>query len=72
MKKTYSIEVDCPNCASKMEEIVKTTPGIKEASVNFLTLQMLVEFCDGADEKVTIKKAAQRVSDFDEDCVIIF
>ena len=30
MKKTYKIDVDCANCANKMEEATKKTPGVKE------------------------------------------
>ena len=33
MKKTYKIDVDCANCANKMEEAAKKTPGVKDATV---------------------------------------
>ena len=41
MKKTYKIEVDCANCANKMEEATKKTAGVKDATVNFMTLKMI-------------------------------
>ena len=44
MKKTYKIEVDCANCANKMEEAAQKTEGVKNATVNFMTLKMIVEF----------------------------
>ena len=47
MKKTYEIEVDCANCANKMEEAAKNTKGVKDAVVNFMTLKMKVEFEEG-------------------------
>ena len=47
MKKTYKIEVDCPNCAAKMEEAARKTAGVKDATVNFMTLKMNVEFNEG-------------------------
>ena len=47
MKKTYKIEVDCANCANKMEEAAKNTKGVKDATVNFMTLKMIVEFEEG-------------------------
>ena len=47
MKKTYKIEVDCANCANKMEDAAKKTSGVKDASVNFMTLKMAVEFEEG-------------------------
>ena len=49
MKKTYKIEVDCANCANKMELTAKKTPGVAEATVNFMTQKMVVEFVEGAD-----------------------
>ena len=44
MKKSCKIEVDCANCANKMELAAKKTPGVKDASVSFMTLKMSVEF----------------------------
>ena len=43
MKKTYKIDVDCANCANKMEEAAKNTAGVKDATVNFMALKMIVE-----------------------------
>ena len=44
MKKTYKIDVDCANCANKMEEAANNTNGVKKATVNFMTLKMDIEF----------------------------
>ena len=41
MKKTYKIDVDCANCANKMEDAAKNTAGVKDATVNFMALKML-------------------------------
>ena len=51
MKKTYKIDVDCANCANKMEEAAKNTAGVKDAAVNFRMLKMNVEFEEGQDPK---------------------
>lgn len=56
MKKTYKIEVDCANCANKMEEAAKRTAGVKDATVNFMMLKMNVEFEDGQDPKAVMKE----------------
>ena len=40
MKKSYSIEVDCANCANLMEEAARKTQGVKECSVSFMTQKM--------------------------------
>ena len=49
MKKTYKIEVDCANCANKMEEAARKTAGVRDASVSFMALKMTVDFEEGAD-----------------------
>ena len=54
MKKTYKIEVDCPNCAAKMEEAARKTAGVKDATVTFMTLKMNVEFNEGQDPKAVM------------------
>ncbi|MBQ6478855.1 MAG: cation transporter [Erysipelotrichaceae bacterium] len=70
MKKTYEIEVDCANCANKMEEAAKKTEGVKNATVNFMTLKMTVEFEDGADEKKVMKEVLKNCKKVEEDCEI--
>ena len=47
MKKTYEIEVDCANCANKMEMAAKKTPGVVNAVVNFMAQKMIDEFEEG-------------------------
>ena len=49
MKKTYKIDVDCANCANKMEAAAQKTAGVKAAAVSFMTLKMTVEFEEGQD-----------------------
>ena len=56
MKKTYKIDVDCANCANKMEQAAKNTDGVKDATVNFMMLKMIVEFEEGADPKKVMKE----------------
>ena len=72
MKKTYSVEVDCANCAAKMEEAVKGTPGVAVATLNFMTLKLKVEFEDGADEAAVMKEALKRCKKVESDCEIFF
>ena len=56
MKKSYKIEVDCANCANKMEEAAKNTAGVKDATVNFMMLKMNVEFEEGQNPKEVMKE----------------
>ena len=52
MKKSYKIEVDCANCAQKMEDAANTVTGVAKATVSFMTQKMNVEFDEGADVPV--------------------
>ena len=61
MKKTYKIEVDCANCANKMEEAARKTEGVKDATVNFMTLKMNVEFEEGQQPRA-VKTSTIRYS----------
>lgn len=70
MKKTYNIDVDCANCASKMEEAANKTAGVKEATVNFMTLKMQVEFEDGADEAAVMKQVRKACRRVEDDCEV--
>ena len=55
MKKSYKIEVDCANCANKMEQAAQKTEGVKNATVNFMMLKMNVEFEEGQDAKTVMQ-----------------
>ncbi len=70
MKKTYKIDVDCANCANKMEEAAKKTNGVKDAVVNFMTLKMNVEFEEGADIKKVMNDVLSNCKAVEEDCEI--
>ena len=72
MTKTYSIEVDCANCANKMEDAAKRTEGVKSAVVNFMSLKMKIEFEDGVDEKAIMKKVLKNCKKVEDDCEIYF
>ncbi|MCD7819796.1 MAG: cation transporter [Lachnospiraceae bacterium] len=70
MKKTYKIEVDCANCANKMEEAAKKTAGVKDATVNFMALKMIVEFEDGQESKAVMKEVLRNCKKVEGDCEI--
>ncbi|MBO4864913.1 MAG: cation transporter [Eubacterium sp.] len=57
MRKTYKIEVDCAACAEKMQEAIKNTEGVKDATVSFMTLKCKVEFEEGADVDTVMQTA---------------
>lgn len=69
MKKTYKIDVDCANCAAKMEEEASKVEGVKKASINFMMQKMEVEFEENADVKqvMTVVRASCRKVDDDSE-----
>ena len=70
MKKTYKIEVDCANCANKMEEAAKKTEGVKNATVNFMALKMIIEFDEGAVPADVMKNVLKNCQKVESDCEI--
>lgn len=70
MKKTYKIEVDCTNCANKMEEATKKVNGVKDANVNFMTQKMTVEFNEGQEEDAVMKAVVKACKKVEDDCEI--
>ena len=70
MKKTYKIDVDCANCANKMEAAAQNTPGGKNATVTFMTLKMSVEFEAGQDHKDVMQQVYANCKKVEDDCEI--
>jgi len=72
MKKTYMIDVDCANCAAKMEQAANTVEGVVTASVNYMALKMSVEFADGADVKKVMGEILKKCRKIEPDCEIYY
>ena len=72
MSKTYQIEVDCANCAAKMEEAAKKTEGVADAVVSFMTQKMKVDFAEGVNEKAVMKSVLKACRKVEPDCDIVF
>ena len=70
MKKTYKSDVDCANCANKMEDAAKNTAGVKDATVNFMALKMIVEFEEGQDPKAVMQDVLKNCKKVEDDCEI--
>ena len=62
--------LDCANCANKMEEAVKNTEGVKNATLSFMTLKLKVEFEDGVDPQAVMEKARENCKIVEDDCEI--
>jgi cation transport ATPase len=70
MKKSYKIDVDCANCANKMEMAANKTEGVKNATVNFMALKMKVEFEENADVDAVMKNVRDNCKKVEDDCEI--
>ena len=70
MKKTYKIDVDCANCANKMESAAQKTEGVASAAVNFMTLKMVVEFADGYEPKAVMEQVRKNCKKVESDCEV--
>ena len=69
MKKTFKCEVDCANCAAKMEEAVKKIDGVVSARVNFMTQKFSLEANDDVFDSV-FEKAVAACKKVEPDCEI--
>ena len=70
MKKTYGIEVDCANCAAKMEDMANKTTGVANATVSFMTQKMKVEFDEEADVASVMQDVLKNCKKVESDCEI--
>ena len=70
MKKSYKIEVDCANCAQKMEDAANTVAGVAQATVSFMTQKMKVEFAEGADPHNPMGNVLAACKKVEDDCEI--
>ena len=70
MKKTYKIEVDCANCALKMEEAAQKTEGVADATVSFMTQKMTVDAEDDKFDDI-MKEVVSVCAKVEPDCKIL-
>ena len=71
MKKTYKmIDLDCANCAAKMEEAIKKIDGVTSASVSFMTQKMTIEGDDARFDQI-VKEAVMVCRKVEPDCEIV-
>ena len=71
MRKTYTMEdLDCANCAAKMEAAIKKIDGVREASVSFMTQKLIIEADEVRFDEI-MKQAQKAVSRVDRDCSIL-
>jgi copper chaperone CopZ len=68
MKKKFKCEIDCANCAAKVQDAILKIDGVKNASVNFMTQKFMLEADDDRFDEILKEavKVGQRIeSDFE-------
>ena len=71
MKKTYQLEnLDCANCASKMETAVSKISGVQSATVSFLTQKLVIE-ADELEFDRIIRDAVKVCKKIEPDCTVL-
>ena len=72
MKKTFQMEdLDCANCAAKMEDAIKNIDGVTSASVNFMTQKLTIEADESQFDEIA-KQAAKICRKVEPDCTVRF
>lgn len=71
MKKTYKlVDLDCANCAAKMEQAVKKIEGVSDATVSFMTQKMTIEGDDARFDEI-VRQAVKVCKKVEPDCQIL-
>lgn len=71
MKKKFKLEdLDCANCAAKMEETIKKIPGVNDANVSFMTQKMTVDAEDDKFDDI-MKEVVSVCAKVEPDCKIL-
>ncbi len=71
MKKSFAMQdLDCANCAAKMEAAIKKLDGVNDCSVNFFAQKMILDADDARFEDI-VAKAAAAIRKVDPDCRLI-
>lgn len=71
MKKTFKLkDLDCANCAAKMESRIKKLDGVKDASVNFMFQKLTLEAEDDKFDEV-LQNVVSVCRKVEPDCVIV-
>lgn len=69
MKKTWPIEIDCPNCAAKLERALAELPGVAHVSVNYVQKRITLEAADEQFAAVT-EAVLAKTAEIEPDTVI--
>ena len=70
MKKKFKLtDLDCANCAAKMEDAIRKIEGVENASVSFMTQKMTIEAAEDQFERI-MQEVVAVCKKVEPDCVI--
>ena len=70
MKKKFKLQdLDCANCAAKMEDAIKKIPGVNDANVSFMMQKMTIDADDARFDEI-MKEVVEVCKKVEPDCVI--
>ena len=63
MKKHYKFEIDCANCAAKVEDAIKKIDGVNNATVSFMTQKLTLDADDARSDEIlqTVVATAKKI-----------
>lgn len=71
MKKKFKLEnLDCANCAAKMEAAINKIEGVNEATVSFMNQKLVIDAVDDKFDEI-VNQAAEAIAKVDADCKIV-
>lgn len=71
MKKTFKMQdLDCANCAAKMERAINKLEGVQSATISFMTQKLTLEADDDRFDEI-LEQAEQLCRKVEPDCRII-
>ena len=72
MRKTYQLEdLECANCAAKMEKDISAFPEVKKCTITFMTSRMSITVEDDADLDAVLDRAQKVMRSYEKDCTIV-
>ena len=72
MKITYKLrDLDCANCAAKMENAIAKLPEVSAVTVSFMTQKMIVEYAEGVDEAEGLAQIKKTILRVEPDCEVV-
>ena len=72
MRKPFELEnLECANCAAKMERDISAFPEVKKCTITFMTSRMSITIVDGADLEDVLDRAQMVIRIYEQDCTIV-